>query len=423
MKLLLRNATVIDPASPHHRKQVDLFIEDSTIQAIAPKVDLKADRAHDLGGAMVSPGWIDIWAQVGDPGFEHREDLRSAAAAAMAGGFTGIGCLPNTQPVVDSKAGVHYLIQASGDSLVDFFPVAAISMDCRGKDITEMIDMHAAGAVAFSDGDKPIQDGGLMMRALLYTTAFKGVILNAALDRAVAMDGQMHEGQTSTSLGLRGIPGLSEALMVQRDLSLLRYTGGRLHIANLSTADGVNAVRQAKAEGLDVSCSVAALSLLYADTELSSFDSKLKVLPPLREESDRLALIQGLADGTIDIISGNHVPVEEERKKLEFPFAAFGATGLQEAFSIARTATREQVDLDTLCACLTRGPRRLFGLADLRIAEGSPANLTIFDPDRNWTPATENLLSRSKNSPVIGKELLGKPLGVINKGLVEILAD
>ncbi len=421
MKLLLRNVRVADPASPYQGKEVDLFLQGDQIAEVGPGLTVKPRKVMDMEGAWLSPGWIDITAQVGDPGFEHREDLHTAMAAAAAGGFTGIGCLPNTRPVCDSKAGIHYLRQAARNTLVELFPVGAISQGCQGKDITEMFDMHQAGARAFSDGSRSVQDGGLMLRALQYATAFGGVVLNQSHNASVALDGQMHEGITSTRLGLRGIPGLSETLMIQRDLSLLAYTGGRLHVSNVSTAEGVAMIRQAKADGLGVTCSVAAHNLLFVDEDLAEFSTNLKVLPPLRSIADREALIEGVRDRTIDIISGNHVPLEEELKKLEFPFAAFGATGLQTAYALARTATEGKVHPDILVECFATAPRRLFGLPDIRIEAGQPACLTLFDPERSWTPEASVLRSKSDNEPALGKVLQGRPLAVINRGLIEIL--
>ena len=353
MDLLIKNVTVISPESDHHREEVDLLIRDGLIEEIAENLERNRVEVFDAAGAYVSVGWMDIGVQTGDPGYEHREDFQSVTAAAVAGGYTAIACQPNTDPVVDSKSEVLYVRNETNGSLVDCYPIGAVSEGCRGKDITEMIDMQRAGAVAFSDGKNALQDGGLMLRALQYVTAFDGVVINQPMDTGIAGGGQLHEGFVSTSLGMKGIPNLAEELMVQRDLELLAYTSSRLHLANISTAGAVDHIRAAKADGLNVTCSVAALNLAFDDEGLWEFDTNMKVLPPLRSAADRLALHEGLQDGTIDVVTSNHVPLEEELKKLEFPFAAFGATGLETAFALAHTHLEEKLDLETLIACLT----------------------------------------------------------------------
>lgn len=414
MDLLIKNAIIIDPSGDHHNRKVDVWIRDGIIEQIEGGISAPGAQVIDAAGGYVSAGWMDIGVHTGDPGYEHREDLQSVAAAAAAGGFTAIACQPNTNPAADNKSAILYVRNHSRDGLVDCYPIGAVSSQCAGKDITEMMDMHSAGAVAFSDGKNSLQDSGLMMRALQYVTTFGGVVINQPLDGGIAWEGQMHEGFTSTSLGLKGIPALAEELMVQRDLELLAYTGSRLHLANISTAGAVQRIREAKARGLRVTCSVAALSLCFSDTDLQDFDTNLKVLPPLRSAEDRDALLQGLCDGTIDIISANHVPLEEEVKKLEFPFAKFGATGLETAFAAARTALGDRMSLENLVSCLAHRPRRLFGLEAPHIAEGRPANLTLFDPDCEWTVTDGHLHSRSHNSPWIGRRLRGAVLAVVN---------
>lgn len=414
MDLLIQRATVLDRTSDHHRQEVDLLIRNGLIEAIGVGLQAEGVEVCDATGAYVSIGWVDIGVQTGDPGFEHRETLRTAAAAAAAGGFIGIGCQPNTEPAVDGKSEVLYVKNSTREWLVDCYPIGALSEQCRGKDITEMIDMHRAGAVAFSDGKHPVQDSGLMLRALQYVTAFDGVVINQPLNRAVAGEGQMHEGFTSTSLGMKGIPSLAEELMVHRDLELAAYTGARLHLANISTAGSVQQIRAAKARGLRVTCSVAALNLALSDEALQHFDTNLKVLPPLRGHRDIEALKEGLADGTIDIISSNHVPLEAEAKKLEFPFAKFGAIGLETAFALAHTHLQHVLELEQLIDCLAYNPRRLLGLPMPAVAAGQPARLTLFDPRRRWTFQPPLIHSLSRNTPLLGAELTGKVRAIIN---------
>lgn len=419
MNLLFKQATILDPTSGYHGKTMDLLVQDGIISKIAASITENNAKVIHSAHLRLSIGWLDIGAQIGDPGFEHREDLQSATAAAAAGGYTAVACYPNSQPVVHSKSGVFYLKQNSGNCLVDFLPIGAISHNCEGKDITEMIDMHQAGAVAFSDGSVPIQDNGLMMRALLYTKTFNGVVLNHPHDKTIALGGHANEGIVSTSLGMKGIPNMAEEIMLQRDLDLVEYTASKLHIANISTARAVEMVREAKRKGMQITASVAAINLVFTDEVLGSFDANYKVLPPLRRQKDRAALLAGLQDGTIDIINSNHVPLEEEAKKLEFTFADFGVIGLQTTFAVANT----QVDCstETLIEKMAYNTRKLLNLEIPKIEAGAKANLTAFDPTIEWKLDHKDIRSKSSNTPFIDFPLKGKVLATINNNQSEIL--
>lgn len=414
MNWLLKHLTIIDPNAPDNGHTLDIHIADGRIQAIAPDLTVENVPIFEAPGACVSPGWMDVGVQACDPGYEDREDLQSAARAAAAGGYTAMAVQPNTLPVLDSKSEILYILKNARHLPVDCYPIGAVSENCNGKDITEMLDMHAAGAVAFSDGKKAIQDSGLMLRALQYVLPFNGLIINQPLDAGLAYEGQMHEGLVSTVLGLRGIPAIAEELMVERDLNLLAYAGSRLHIANVSTAGAVDRIRAAKAQGLQVTASVAALNLLLDEEALGDFDSNCKVMPPLRSSADRAALIAGLADGTLDFIVSNHSPVNEENKKREFPYAEFGAIGLETAFAAARTALQNTLPIEALIVKLALRPRQILGLPVPRIAVGETANLTIFDPDRQWTFRAEDIRSKSHNNPLVGHTLTGHVLAIIN---------
>ncbi len=419
MKLLIKNARILDARSLYQSQMLDLFIEDGIIRAIAANVQADAP-IFDAKGACVSCGWMDVGVQACDPGMEYREDLRSAAAAAAAGGYTAIAVLPNTQPVIDSKSEILYIKQQTQGFLVDCYPIGAISDNCAGKDISEMLDMHVAGAVAFSDGLKSVQHNSLMIKALQYVSACNGILIHQPLDATIAPDGQMHEGLVSTMLGMKGIPALAETMMVQRDLQLLAYTQGRLHLANISTAESVAHIREAKAKGLQVTASVAALHLMFSDEAIAEFDANFKVMPPLRSEKDRQALIAGLQDDTIDFISSNHIPVDEDGKKREFPYADFGAIGLETAFGVACTALQEQLPLVRLIEKLYLSPRKILNLELPEIAVGAMANLTIFDPTQRWTVQESAIRSKSSNTPLIGHELTGRVLAIINNRQSEI---
>lgn len=414
MQRLFRAVKIVSPGSAYHGEIQDILVEGGTIKAIGS--DLKAEAAEviELESAHVSSGWIDLEAEGGDPGLEHREDTHSLLTAAAAGGYSQVAIRPKADPPIHDKSGVLYLKQQANSSVSTILPIGAISRNLKGEDITEMLDMQAAGAVAFSDGSYSIQLAGLMLRALQYAKSFNGLVMNQPLEKSIVGAGQMHEGKMSTQLGMRGMPVLAERMMIERDLNLLEYTDSRLHISHVSSAEGVELIRKAKARGLAVTTSVAALNLLFTDQDLSQFDSHFKLLPPLRTEADREALIAGLADGTIDCISSNHCPRELERKLLEFAYADFGAATLSTAFAIARTGIADTLSEEELIEKITAGPRRILGLPVHQLTPDAPAELTFYNYNENWEVSTKAVRSKSSNSPMIGKGVLGRPLAVLN---------
>ncbi|MEZ5045195.1 MAG: dihydroorotase [Saprospiraceae bacterium] len=415
MDLLLKHCKIIDPSSAYHDTIQDVLIIDGKINLIGSDLSSKTAKIISFPGQYLFPGWLDLGTHTGDPGFEHRDDLRSIGMAAAAGGFVGVACMPNTQPVVHSKSGVLYVRRETANQLVDFLPIGALTKDCKGLEITEMIDMHEAGAVLFSDGLHAVSHSGVLLRALQYVKSFDGVVMHHPFESTLAKDGQLHEGYTSTTLGMLGIPALSEEIMVQRDLSLLAYAASKLHLHCISTVASVEMVRQAKQAGLNVTASVAYLNLIFTDEDVAGFNSDLKVLPPLRSTADKEALLQGLEDGTIDAICSNHLPLEEELKKLEFSYADFGATGLQTLYSGLRTRLNEQQFSPALMAeKLAHGPRRILGLPSISIAEGQTAQLTLCSPDDHWSLDPSTNQSKSRNTPFWRGILKGKVLGVIN---------
>jgi dihydroorotase len=423
--LLLRNIHIIAPAQADLDGQNrDIFInDDGKIERIAAANSLKADdktRVFDVPNAHVSIGWFDVGPLTGDPGLEHRETLETVSQAAMAGGFTTLAPFPNTEPAVHSKSEILYIKNRTQSYLVDFQPIGALSVNCDGKDMAEMLDMRAAGAIAFGDGRRTTQDAGLLLRGLQYAKIFDGLIFNRPNDKSTSPHGQMHEGVVSTSLGLPAIPSMAEEMMVQRDLHLVRYSDSRLHFHNLSTVRSVALVRQAKEQGLRVTASVAALNLCFSDDILRGFDTNFKVMPPLREAEDIAALIEGLADGTIDFITSNHAPIDEEGKNLEFAYADFGAIGLETTFGLINKYLHNQFTINDLVRFFAENPRRVLGLPLPNIAEGELANLTIFDPTTEWTFTAKDIRSKSKNSPLIGAILRGPILGVVNRKQFQI---
>ena len=420
MQVLLKNVRICTEQKISAPQ--DIRIGDGRIQALGKNLPMESGvkELRFEQEVYASPGWMDIGVQTGDPGYEHRETLQTVARAAAAGGFTAVACAPNTLPVADSKSAIVYIQNKTAGNIVAFHPIGALSVGADGTDMAELFDMHTAGAVAFSDGKRPVQDAGLLLRALQYVRAFNGLVMHQPQHKSIAAGGQMNEGLVSTQLGLKGLPALAEEVAVQRDLSLLEYADSRLHLHLLSTEKGVAMVRAAKAAGLPVTASVAVANLCFTDEQLSDFDANWKIQPPLREEHHRLALLEGLADGTIDFICSNHTPWDTEAKNLEFPFAEFGMIGLETAFALCRTFLKKNLSLQQLVQLWAIGPRQVLGLPVPEIKPGAPAELTLFAPDQEWTFTEKDIRSKSANTPFVGQKFIGKVVGIINKGQLEM---
>lgn len=413
MQLLIKNATIFDGKTSDRRH--DILLRDGVVAEIGTALSAPANaEIIQSENVFVSPGWLDLGVYTADPGYEHREDLSTAAAAAAAGGFSAFACFPNTEPALHTKSEIMYVKSKAEKLPVHCYPIGAVSQNCEGKDMAELFDMYHAGAVAFSDGKKSVQDAGLLLRAMQYAKAFNGLVINVPHHKTIAAGGQMHEGLTSTSLGLKGLPALAEELMVQRDLSLLEYADSRLHIHLISTAKSVTMIRAAKKAGLPVSCSVAIANLCFTDEQMSTFDSNWKVTPPLRLQKDLEALREGLSDGTIDIISSNHTPWHEEAKNLEFPYAEFGMIGLETCFALCCTYLSKTLGIPAIIEKICIAPRRVLGIPVPKIAVGERAEITVFDPEANWVMTDRDIRSKSHNTPFIGHSFKGKVLRVIS---------
>ncbi|GAB2981157.1 dihydroorotase [Mucilaginibacter puniceus] len=410
MNLLIKSATIVDPNSPFDQKVADILIQNGTITKIASNIT-SDETVFDAKGKHVSPGFFDLNCNIGELGFETKETLETGTRAAAAGGFTGVALMPNSQPPVHSKAEVEYLCNRAKNTLVDVYPLGTISHKREGKDMSEMYDMYLSGAKAFTDGNRPVQDAGLMERALLYTKGFNALVFSYPEDTAIAGKAKVNEGEVSTMLGMKGIPSLAEELMIARDLYLAEYTDSRIHFSTISTSRSVDLIREAKAKGVQVTCDVAAHHLILTDEDLKSFDSQYKVKPPLRIQKDVDALITGLKDGTIDAIVSQHTPHEIEFKDVEFEVAEFGIVGLQTAFSLALKAG---LDIKTIVNKISVNPRNILGIDKTNIAEGQKANLVVFDASEEWTYTKENNQSKSSNSPFIGQNLKGRVLLTYN---------
>jgi dihydroorotase len=414
MHVLIRKAIVADPQSGFHGQTVDILVEDGTIRTIAPNLNVKSDTVIEAEGLHVSPGWMDVFADYCEPGYEHKETIATGLRAAAAGGFTQTMLVPNTHPTISNQSMIQYVLRTAKEYGVRLHPMGALSQNIEGKLLAEMMDMQANGAVAFTDGWQPLQNANLMLKALEYVKAFNGTVVAIPYDAALASGGWMHEGNTSTQLGMAGIPTLAETLMLHRDISLLRYTNSKLHVTGVSSAEGVAMLRAAKAEGLKITCSVTPYHLALNDEVMHGYNSIYKVMPPIRTEADRQALIAGLKDGTIDCIASHHRPQEWDAKAREFEYAADGMNVQEMAFAIAWTAMSHEIGINRMMEALCYAPRKIFNIPQPQIAIGNPAEMTIFTIGNKHTITHDNIKSASRNNPFIGKELNGKVLGIIH---------
>lgn len=414
MNILIKQAKVYDESSAFHLKTVDILIEGGLITEIKKSISVKSGyKIIEEQGLAISQGWMDMQVVSCDPGFEHKEDLESLVKSAAAGGYTAV-CVHNyNQPALHNKTQIEYILNKTQNKIVDVYPFGTITVNAAGKELAEMYDMKLSGALAFSDYKHPIKDAGMMMRALQYAANINSFISVHCNDESISGSGQMNEGETSTTLGLKGIPALAEELMLQRNIAILEYTGGKMHVATISTKGSVELMKKAKAAGLQITCGVAAVNLMLDDSVLADFDSNYKLNPPLRTKKDVMALRNALENGIIDVVVSDHLPQDTESKELEFDLAEFGMIGLQTSFSCALEGLKEK-GLEVLVNSLTVNPRQILGISNNSIAEGIKANLTLFNPNAQSILTAKNNHSRSNNSPFFNKSLVGKVVGVIN---------
>ena len=420
MQLLLKKGRLVDPAAGRD-EEIDLLIRDGVIEKMGANLAVHDAQSYDLKGKVIAPGFIDMHVHLREPGFEYKETILTGAAAAAAGGFTAVCCMPNTEPAIDDESVVRYIqskAKSALNGLVDVYPVAAVTKGRRGEQLAPLAELSDAGAVAFSDDGAPVYDAEIMRRAMEYAAMFGKPVIQHAQEMSMTKGGVMNEGSVSTALGLPGMPSLAEDIMVSRDIQICRYTRGQYHVAHLSTAGAVDLVRRGKGEGVNVTCEVTPHHFTLTDEAVRGYNTNTKMNPPLRTSSDVEAVRKGLRDGTIDVIATDHAPHSYDEKEVEFQFAPFGIVGLETAIGIIVTELVQSgvLTLAQMIEKLSVNPRRILHLPSIVIAEGEAANLTIFDPAAEWIVDPPSLKSRSKNTPFGGRKLIGKPIGVLNNG-------
>jgi len=418
MNILIKSAIIIDSKSEFHNTTQDILIENGSITKIAKSIkNQKNYQEVNFENLHVSPGWFDSSVCFGEPGFEERETIQNGLKTAASSGFTSVAVNANTNPVIDSNSNIVFLKSKAQNHAVNLLPIGALTVKSEGEDLAELFDMSTAGAVAFYDYKKPISNPNLMKIALQYAGNFNGLVCSFPEEKSIAGKGVVNENINSTKLGLKGIPALAEELQVARDLFLLEYTGGKLHIPTISTATSVNLIRAAKNKNLDVTCSVAIHNLYFTDDVLNDFNTHFKVLPPLRTKADVEALIEGVKDGTIDMVTSDHNPIDVELKKIEFDHAEYGTIGLESAFGALQNifTLKKTIDL------LTKGKTR-FGIEQTSINIGKPADLTLFNPTTKTVFTPKNIISKSKNAIFENENLKGKVYGIISNNQVVLNA-
>ena len=410
MKILLKSATIVDTTSEHHLKKRDVLISNGKIDKIAPSISSSEKiKEIELKNLHISQGWFDSSVSFGEPGFEERENIENGLKTAAYSGFTSVAVNANSFPVTDSKGHVKFLKSKAEGSAVNLYPVGSLTVGSKSEDLAELYDMQNEGAISFYDYKIPITNANLLKIALLYCQNFDGLVQSFPFEKSVAKNGMMNEEVSSTQLGLKGIPALSEELQIIRDLYILEYTGGKLHIPTISTKKSVELIKTAKKKGLKVSCSVAIFNLVLSDRVLEGFDTNYKLMPPLRTKDDVKALIKGLIDGTIDGVTSDHNPLDVEHKNVEFDRASFGSIGLEACFGALNSILGIEKSIQVLT-----GLKESFKIPQYKITEGEIADLTLFNPDESTTFTDVDIISLSKNAALLGVELKGKAYGIFS---------
>lgn len=418
MKTLFKAATIVDSKSKYHLKKQDILVENGKISKISGSIpQSESMEVIQLDDLHISPGWFDSSVSFGEPGYEERETIDNGLRTAACSGFTGVVLNTNTHPVADTKGIINFIKSKSFQNAVNLYPNGTLTIKSDGVDLAELFDMQSEGAISFYDYKKPISNANLLKIALQYCQNFDGLVQSFPMEKSVAHNGVVHESYHSTRLGLKGIPSFAEELQVKRDIAILEYTGGKLHIPTISTKNSVELIRNAKKRGLNITCSVAIFNLVLTDEVLETFDSDYKLLPPLRTEEDVQALIEGLKDGTIDGVTSDHNPIDQEHKKLEFEHATYGSIGLEACFG----ALNNVIGIEASVKALTN-LKKVFGIKENKIEQGQSADMTLFkgkggggySSGNSWAYSKGKVKSKSKNCALIGVKMMGEPYGIYN---------
>ncbi len=415
MNILLRSATIIDASSKHHLKKRDILIENGIITKIKSSISKEQNSKEiNLENLHISQGWFDSSVSFGEPGFEERETIANGLKTAAHSGFTHVAVNTNLNPVTDSKSTIKFLKSEAYRNLVNLYPIGALTNKGEGENLAELYDMKNEGAVSFYDYKKPIENPNLLKIALQYSQSFDGLVQSFPFEKAISKLGMVNEEVNSTRLGLKGIPALAEELQITRDLYILEYTGGKLHIPTISTKKSVALIKEAKNKGLQVTCSVAISNLMLTDDVLETFDTNYKLLPPLRTKTDIKAILKGLKDGVIDGVTSDHNPIDIEHKKTEFDHAYYGSIGLESCFGALNNVLDTETAVKTLTAL-----KQSFNIPQNTIEEGNQADLSLFNPTTEWVFSEKDIISTSKNAALLGSKLKGKVYGIVsNKKII-----
>ena len=419
MSLLLNSVTVSDPTSKYLNSKVNILIDSKGyVKKISKnKISDKVKKVVDLEGLYISESWFDFNANFCDPGYEYKENLKSGVHVAINSGFLDVLITPNTNPIIQTKADVSYIQEKSLNNFCKIHPSAAISKNFNGKDLNDIIDLHNSGVKAFTNSYSCKESSEMIMNSLLYLNQIDTLLITKPKDRSFS-DGVVNNGYYSNTVGLKGIPRISESIAVKRDLSILEYVGGKIHFSGISTKESVSIIRDAKTKKLNVTCDVPIHNLILDDSNVVSFDPNYKVDPPLRTKDDIDALIDGLNDGTIDIIASHHEPQDIDTKKCEFEKANFGVISLQTFFSNIVQLSRK-IPLENLIKTFSTNPKKILGVETYSVVEGSKASFTVFDPDGSWDYNENSNLSKSINSPWLNWSLKGKVKAVIKDNRIK----
>lgn len=416
MNILIKSVKIIDPRSKYNNQKKDILIKNGKIQKISNNINTGAKKIIEEKNLYVSPGWFDLHVNFGEPGFEQRDTIETGVLSAIKGGFTGVQIMPNTIPSLDNRGQIDFICNKVKDSIIDILPSGNITKNQEGNSIVEMHDMHEAGCRSFTDDKKSLIRSEILMIAMLYSKDVNALIMNFPNEKDISKDGQVNEGKTSTKLGIKGIPNIAEEIMVDRDISIAKYTNSRLHLSYISTRESVQKIKKAKKSGIKITSDVALHNLFLTDISINNFDTRYKVLPPLREKSDVNALIKGIQNSTIDVITSDHTPINTEEKKIEFENASFGIIGLESAFGLIGKYLRGHIELEKIIQLISINPRKILNLEDVIIEEHTEANLTFFNPDLEWIFTKNDIASKSENSPFIEESLKGKAFAIYNQG-------